>query len=109
MEKQWIWDANLTKSLKDFVMKLEAWSRDTFRNIFKRKSCNLLRMEGVTKAMERHPTEGLLKLDKKVKEERRELLLQEEMLWLQNQEMSGLRPGMEIRIFLYFNPCEKKE
>lgn len=46
MEREWNWEGNLTKSLKEFVMKLEAWNKDTFGNIFKRKKRNSLRLVG---------------------------------------------------------------
>lgn len=64
-------------------MKLNSWNKGKFGNIFKRKKQNLLWLEGVHRSLERHVIEALLKLEMKLREERKELLLQEKMLWLQ--------------------------
>lgn len=110
MEEQWTWKGNLTKELKDLARTLEAWDGDTFGNIFKRKQPNSLRLEGVTKAMERHTIEGLLKLDRKLREEQSELLLQEEILWLQKAKNEWLKDGDgSTNFFSHTNPCEKKK
>lgn len=37
MEKEWKWEGNLTRALKDFAMKLVTWNNDTFGNNFRRK------------------------------------------------------------------------
>lgn len=29
MEKEWKWEGNLAKPLKDFAMKMDAWNKDT--------------------------------------------------------------------------------
>lgn len=52
-----------------FSLKLEAWNKDMFGNIFQRKKRNLLRLEGVQRSLERHVTEALLKLERRLKVE----------------------------------------
>lgn len=74
-------------------MKLEAWNRDTFGNIFHRRRRNELRLLGVQRALKRRVTEGLLKLDSKLRLERREILLQEELLWKQKSRYDWLEAG----------------
>lgn len=83
VDKEWEWKGSLPQSLKEFQTKLEAWNHDTFGNIFRRKTCNELQLFGVQRALERWSTKGLLKLDMKLREERRVILLQEELIWLQ--------------------------
>lgn len=80
MAREWKCEGDMTKALKVLSMKLEAWNKDTFGNIF-RKKCNTLRLEGVQRTLERRVTEGLLKLEMKLRMERKELLLLEELLW----------------------------
>lgn len=74
-------------------MNLEAWNHDTFGNIFKRKRCNVLRLLGVQRALERNVIEGLLNLDLKMRLERREILHPEELLWKQESRNEWLKAG----------------
>lgn len=60
-----------------------------FGNIFKRKKCNELRLGGVQRALVMRGSGHLLMLERELREERRIILLQEELLWLQNLAMSG--------------------
>lgn len=57
----------LTSSLQKLSAKLVAWNEYTFGNIFKCKKRNLLRLQGVQKALERNVSEGLKKLELKLK------------------------------------------
>lgn len=45
--EQWKYEGNLTDALNDFRVKLEAWNRHTFGNVFQRKKRNMLRLERV--------------------------------------------------------------
>lgn len=87
MAREREWEGCLTTSLRQLASKLEAWNKATFGNIFRRKKRNLLRLEGVQRAMGRHFSEGLLKLELKLKRERKEILLQAELLWKQKITM----------------------
>lgn len=51
MASSWECDSCLSSSLRRFATKLQAWNKDTFGNIFHRKKRNLLRLEGVQRAM----------------------------------------------------------
>lgn len=53
----------------------------------------MLRLEGVQGALQRHLIEGLLKLEMKLKEERKEIMLQEDLLWMQKSCNDWLKPG----------------
>lgn len=52
-----------------------------------------MRLEGISKALDRRMIAGLLKLEEKLKQEWSELLLQEEMLWLQKSRIEWLKFG----------------
>lgn len=69
--------------------------QDTFGNIFKRKHQNEARLAGVQKCLIVKVTKGLLNLEGKLKAERQDILLQEELLWLQKSCNVWLQQGDE--------------
>lgn len=93
LEREWKWEGNLSQTLKSFSEKLQAWNKDTFGNILRMKKRNQLRLEGVQIILKRRVTEAMLKLERKLKEERSLILLQEEFLWLQKSRNDWLRYG----------------
>lgn len=93
VDKEWKWAGSLTQTLKEFQSKIQAWNQDTFENIFKRKKRNVMRHAGVQRALGRRITEGLLKLEMKLRKERREILLQEELLRKQKSRNDWLKAG----------------
>lgn len=93
----------MTKALKSFSMKLEAWNKDTLGNTFQRKKQNILRHECFQRSLERHLTEGLLKLELKLRLERKELFPHEELLWLHKSRNDCSNPGWEQEVFSHLN------
>lgn len=91
MRENWKCDTNLTATLNDFKLKLQAWRKDTFGNVFQRKKRNTLRLERVGMALERRVTEAMLWSERMLRQERQELLLQEELLWLQTSRNNSLK------------------
>lgn len=67
MEKEWEMKHDLMSSLNYFSEKIICWNRDTFSCFFKRKKRVKRRLEGVMKALDIKVTEGLLKLELKLK------------------------------------------
>lgn len=87
MKDNWSFAGSLTEALKDFKLKLKAWNKSTFGNIFLRKKRNTLRLEKVKKALDKRVSRAFLKLERVLLQERQELLKQEELLWLQKSRM----------------------
>lgn len=91
MVKEWKGELDLTTVLKEFSLKLDAWNMDTLVNISQRKKRYLMRLERVQRSLERLVKEAHLELEMKLKAERNELLLQEEILWLQMLRIDWLK------------------
>lgn len=86
-------DGRLTDALKRFVMKLKAWNKTTFENIFQRKKRNEMRLTGMKRALDRKLTKSLLRLEERLKKERQLMLLKEELLWKQKLRQDWLKSG----------------
>lgn len=93
MQTEWRWAGDLTIALWEFSKKLESWSRDTFGHIFKRKKHSLLRLEEVQCCLDRRLIEPLLKFELRLKEEKHEIFLQEELLWKQKYRVDWSKFG----------------
>lgn len=53
LRKEWLGDAYLPEAFKDLAVKLEAWNKATFGNIFRRRKRNELRLGGLQRTMAR--------------------------------------------------------
>lgn len=81
MEEEWIREGDLMCSLRGLTKKLIAWNIDTFGCIFERKRRVKRRLEGVMKVLSERQSLGPIRLEKRLKNEWTEVLLQEELLW----------------------------
>lgn len=93
IEREWERKRDLMTSLKSFSEKLIEWNKNTFGCIFKRKRCIKKRLEGVMTALGVKVTVGLLKLEARLKREWSEVLLLEEMLWMQKSCIDWIKLG----------------
>lgn len=92
-KSEWQWNENLAESLNQFLEKLLAWNKDTFENIFQKKKRCMLQLEGAQRALARSNTAGLLRLEERLRKERKEILLQEKMLWRQKSRIEWIKEG----------------
>lgn len=83
MEREWTREGDLMQYLKVFSEKLIAWNRGTFGCIFEWKRKLRRRSEEVSRTIDARPILGLINMEKKLKREWPEALLQEELLWMQ--------------------------
>lgn len=90
-EREWHWDGDLIILLKNFTEKLLSWNKNTFCNILKRKKELQGSLTGVSREIERRLMVGLLKQERRSKKEYADVLLQEEMLWMQKLRIDWLR------------------
>ncbi|KAK9169574.1 hypothetical protein Syun_001714 [Stephania yunnanensis] len=79
------WDDTkpLHEALTLFSDQATKWNREVFGNIFHRKRRILARLRGIQKAFETHISGNLLLLDKELRIELENILLQEDLLWHQ--------------------------
>ena len=71
------------RAVSEFIQQVQHWNKNIFGNIFQRKKILLARIGGVQIALERRPLRILYRLETKLKKELEEVLMQEELLWLQ--------------------------
>lgn len=60
---------------------LQDWNKNCFGNIHSRKKRLIGRFEGIQRALSRNHNHGLMKLDRKLRKDLDEVLVQEELLW----------------------------
>lgn len=72
---------------------LKEWNRNVFGNIFKRKNRLLVRIAGIQKRLGSCNTKGLLKLEKKLRKDLDEVLLQEEIMRFQQSKEQWIVSG----------------
>lgn len=99
LKRKWQWSGDFMCSLKCLAEKLHAWNRDTFGNVFWRKSRLRRRLEGIAKELDVRPSVGLLKLKMNLKREWADVLLQEEVLWMQKSRIDWLCFGKNSKFF----------
>ncbi|KAL8141547.1 LOW QUALITY PROTEIN: hypothetical protein V2J09_014579 [Rumex salicifolius] len=89
------WDGtvSLPQSLATLTPKLQRWKKDVFDNIFKRKRICWRRLEGVQRHLDSSLTNGLIKLEKKLRRELYDILEQEQILWWQKSRANLLIDG----------------
>lgn len=88
---EWRDDDDLPVDFRRLSVKLQAWNKATFGNIFQRKKRNELRLRGVQRALARRAHDHLIRLERELNEERKLILLQEELLWRQKSRNDWLK------------------
>lgn len=93
LRKEWKGESSLASALQGLSVKLRAWNKATFGNIFRRKRRNALRLGRIQKALASRTTSFLINLEHELRDERNLILLQEELLWRQKSRNEWLKSG----------------
>ena len=67
-------DFNLPGAVDDFTVKIKAWNKETFGNVFANKRCTLACILGVQRAIANCPSSFLLNLQDQLSEEFNQIL-----------------------------------
>jgi hypothetical protein len=78
---------NVNLALADFTTRVTSWNKQEFGNIFYRKRRLLARINGVQKALARHPSDSLLKLETDLSNQFQSVLRMEEEFWALKSRM----------------------
>lgn len=97
------WDHNVSyiQAAKDITTNESPQNLNIFGNILQRKRSLLARIGGIQKALETQATNGLRRLELKLKRDLEEVLTQEELLWYQKSRKDWIIHGDRNTTFFY--------
>ncbi|XP_019172990.1 PREDICTED: uncharacterized protein LOC109168419 [Ipomoea nil] len=92
-EDCWDCDKPIMENIHSMQAGYEEWNTVVFGNIEKRKRKLMSRIDVIQRAMGCQPTNGLIKLERKLRSELEETLHQEEIKWLQKSKEDWIQSG----------------
>ncbi|XP_019178147.1 PREDICTED: uncharacterized protein LOC109173368 [Ipomoea nil] len=108
VEKNWSKEHELDQNKVNLAAKFQEWNKNTFVNIHHRKKQVLARLGGVQRNLAINGRPDLIKLNKKVRKELEEILLQEELLWFQRSRENWITSGDHNTRFYHVATIAKK-
>lgn len=93
IRKAWSTGNDLETNKRLTTEALTVWNVSTFGNVFQRKKRLLARIKGIQNCLSQQPTQNLIKLEKRLREELDETLAQEEILWYQRSREQWISSG----------------
>lgn len=84
VSQNWTSDSPLPGALTSLANSLKRWNHNVFGNIFNRKNALMVRISSIQRALDYQFKLGLLKLEKKLRNDLDKVMHQEELLWFQN-------------------------
>lgn len=93
IEENWNKESSTMENNLKLAPILEAWNREHFGNIFKRKDRLMRRLNGVQKALTTNHHGGILKLERRLRQELEATLHQEEIFWHQKSREEWICSG----------------
>ncbi|KAL8159829.1 hypothetical protein V2J09_001366 [Rumex salicifolius] len=99
----WETDKELPSALANLAFHLDAWNRDVFGNLFRRRDRFWRRIEGVQKKLCIRSSRSLLCLDRELRHELDSVLDQIQVFWVQKARTDVLRDGDQNTKF--FHTC----
>lgn len=93
VDRKWNQNEDTLYNTCKLASTLKQWNKLTFGNIHKRKSRILARLEGIQKCLGLGCTNGLIKLERKLRMDLKDTLMQEELLWFQQSREKWINSG----------------
>ncbi|CAL5362434.1 unnamed protein product [Camellia sinensis] len=98
----------LLDATAEFTHRVNAWNKEIFGNIFKRKRRLLARIEGIQKVLAVQFSHNLQHLENDLIKEYNETLLQEEMLWFQKSRAKHITLGDKNTRYFHISTINKR-
>ncbi|CAI9114900.1 OLC1v1015718C1 [Oldenlandia corymbosa var. corymbosa] len=86
VDESWVEGVTFEEAILSFASKAKEWNHNVFGNIFQRKKKLRARLEGAQRNLQYYQTERLVQLERSLREELEEVLLQEELLMIQKSQ-----------------------
>lgn len=91
--KCWEGDTPIMYNISNMQLNCSKWGKEEFGSIKRRKNKLLARIEEIQRHMDHKPRGGLLRLERKLREELEEVLHQEELKWFQKSKEEWILSG----------------
>ena len=108
VKENWKSNVPLVPFLAAFSKALQAWNRDHFYNIFRRKRELMARINGIQTALACSRQSGLIKLGARLRKELDTVLQQEELLWFQKARVEWLKDGDRNTTFFHLSTIVRR-
>lgn len=105
----WKLDLALNSALSGLTEDLLVWNKKVFGNIFKKMRSLWNRLEGIKRMMMMSPSNGLIKLERKLARSLNEVLEEEQMLWLQKSRTDFLLDGDRNTRFFHLSTIIRRK
>ncbi|KAJ4837028.1 hypothetical protein Tsubulata_027740 [Turnera subulata] len=93
VQDSWPNGVALIESITSFREAVQVWNRNCFGNVFQQKRRLLQRLKGVELALDRCPNRYLSQLEKRLRSEYEQVLVREELIWMQKSRCKWLHLG----------------
>lgn len=93
VNNSWNDNGDIDDNLNNLKRKLMLWNKNNFGNIFARKKRLMARLEGIQRKLTQGHSTGLIKLERKIRQELQATLYQEELYWYQQSREEWIVSG----------------
>lgn len=93
VQREWNTKKPMETNIAHMAKVLPEWNRKEFGNILRRKNRIIARINGIQRCLNTQPTNGLLKLNIRLKKELDVVLEQEELMWFQRSREEWIKSG----------------
>ncbi|KAJ8432135.1 hypothetical protein Cgig2_014296 [Carnegiea gigantea] len=93
LQRQWNVDVPITLVLHDLSVGLRKWNKEVFGNLFRKRRTLRARIHNIQNYQNREGNDHLLKLERRLKDELKEVLDQLEVSWMQKSRAEEIPDG----------------